>query len=315
MEFIKAINYTGFNYHCIGEEKTKDNLVLMKRKTACNTVIIVLGALQDEPMSKDVDYQHPVMPKDADLIDFIHYARSLDLQVVLKPVVECRNGEQRGAIGVQQDDSWREQWFQSYSKFILHYAVIAEKNQCSMFFVGSQLLQLESFTAEWMDLIAKVRERYCGLLTYEADIYNEENILFWSSLDTIASAGNYPKSFIRKELSRLHRLAQEVKKNLLLTECGCMSMKGASIKPNDWFAEGELSLQEQVEFFQTLFESCNEEVRLHGLGIWCWNNRRLTEKAASMDRHYFIYGKPACKVIYEKWKTIMPCLKQVYIEK
>jgi len=299
MKFVKAINYTGFNYHCIGEEKTKENLQLMKKKTACNTVILVLGALQEDPQSNFVDYRHSAMPKDLDLIDFIRFAKSLELQVILKPVVECRDGSSRSEIA--HSTAALNEWLKSYTDFILHYAQIAEKTGCEMLFIGCRLLHLQSRMEFWNPLISQVREKYHGMLTYEADLYNEENIPFWDELDAVASSGNYSMNVMQKALERLEQLAKAYNKPLFMTECGCMSTKGASVTPDAWYLEGELSLEEQVSFFTHLFELCQNEKTLRGLGIWCWNNRRLTEKASQMDKRYFIYGKPVCQFIYESW--------------
>lgn len=306
MEYVKAMNYTGFNYQCIGEEKAKENLRLMKQKTACNTVIIVLGALQDEPSDTYIDYHHEIMPKDTDLMDFIRYARELGLNVFLKPVVDCRNGCCRADIrftrhGELEEEEWQK-WFRNYTEFVLHYAVIAQKMNCELYFIGCRLLKLESMTESWMALAAKVREIYHGLITYEADIYNEENVAFWDVLDLIASGGNYSKLYLEQELVRLTELASKHQKTLLLTECGCMSTKGAAISPNAWEVDGELSLQEQVVFFNNLLKLCRKQPLLSGLGIWCWNNRRMSERSAMRDKRYFIYGKPACNVLYEEWK-------------
>ena len=212
MEYVKAINYTGFNYHCIGEERTKENLCLMKKQTACNTIIIVLGALQDEPFDDVLDYTHPVMPTDTELIDFIKFCKKQGLQVFLKPVVECRNGACRADIDFMDNDKFcNEQWLrwmENYRKFIMQYAAIAEKTECEMFFIGSCLLKLVQHTEAWRSLIAEVRSCYHGQLTYEADIYNEENVEFWDDVDIIASDGSYSVYYLEQEIERLSQLAK-----------------------------------------------------------------------------------------------------------
>lgn len=307
MDYVKAINYTGFNYHCLGEERTKENLLLMKRKTACNTVILVLGALQDESSSADIDYTHAVMPKDADLMDFIRYAKNIGLKVFLKPVVACRSGACRADIDFLEQGSFCEErwenWKRSYMEFVLHYASIAEKTKCEMFFAGCQLLKIGNQTAFWTELIEQIRQRYHGLVTYEADIYNEDNVKFWEILDVIASGGNYSRLYLEEELVRLEQLADCCQKPLLLTECGCMSTKGSGTSPNAWEVEGELSLHEQSAFFENLLEMCRKQENVKGVGIWCWNNRRQSEHAAMRDKRYFIFGKPACSILYDTWKN------------
>lgn len=232
MKNVKAINYTGFNYQCIGEERAKENLRLMKKLTACNTVIIVIGALQEETDSIEINFKHDVMPNDSDLVDFIWYAKTLGLQVYLKPVVDIQSGSERENIGLTKDGIFGqeafEQWFSNYREYILHYAEVAEKAGCEMFFIGSRLDRLESGQTAWEKLIGQVRVVYHGKLTYEADVYCENRIGFWKLLDVVSSSGNYPCKELEKELGRLSGLAGILHMELFLSECGCMSTKGSS---------------------------------------------------------------------------------------
>lgn len=305
MEYVKAINYTGFNYHCIGEEKAKENLCLMKKQTACNTIIIVLGAFQDEPFDDFLECTHPVMPTDAELLDFIKYCKKQGLRVFLKPVIEVRNGSCRADIDFIENEIFCEEqwlrWLKNYRKFILHYAEIAEKAGCELFFIGSCLLKLVQHTEAWSELIDDVRNCYHGLVTYEADVYNEQNVGFWEKLDVIATSGSYSMLYLKQELERLCNLSNQYSKPLMLTECGCMSTKGASASPKSWKLDGEQSLEEQAMYYENLFWDCRQIEQIVGIGLWCWNNRRQSEHTAKKDKRYFIYGKPACKVIHGEW--------------
>ncbi|SES86767.1 glycoside hydrolase family 113 [[Clostridium] polysaccharolyticum] len=307
MNNIKAINYTGFNYQCIGEEQTKENLRIMKKLTACNTVIIVLGALQEDSKSVYIDYQHAIMPKDSDLIDFIRYARKLELKVFLKPVIDCQDGSSRTGIqffkaSTAQENLWN-QWYESYQKFILHYAKIAEKTRCEMFYIGSCLTKLMDRPDAWNDLIKQVRSCYQGKVTYEAEAYQEQKVPFWKELDAIATNGSFAKQDFQKELERIEKLALSCKKPLYLTECGCMSTIGASADPGRWQLEGKISLQEQVEYLEEVFIQCNRKSCVKGIGIWCWNNRRQSRNTAVKDKRYYIYGKPVCEFIFDEWSS------------
>lgn len=310
MDNIKAINYTGFNYQCAGEEWAKENLRLMKKMTACNTVIIVLGALQEEKNSNEIDYEHAVMPNDADLVDFIRYARTLELQVILKPVIDCEDGTEREKIDFIENGEFQkgkfEQWFLQYMKFVLHYAAIAEKTGCEMFFVGSRLVQLENQQEAWKELIERVRDTYHGKLTYEADTYGENRIGFWNSLDLIATSGNYPYYEMERELARLSELSAILKMEVFLSECGCMSTRGSADDPKAWDFDGTLCLQEQVEYMQNLFVIGRRHDCITGIGVWCWNNRRQLDQTAQRDKHYYIYGKPVCGFIYHEWAELLP---------
>ncbi len=302
---VKAMNYTGFNYQCIGEEETKENLRLMQKKTACNTVILVLGALQEQADSTIVNYNHDFMPKDLDLIDFIRYAKQIGLQVFIKPVINCLDGANRSDIsfmkkGKFQQSKWKE-WFQNYLEFVVHYAKIAEEAKCDLFFVGCQLSKIVYLDEDWRNLIRLIRSCFHGKLTYEANVFCEAEVTFWDCLDLIATSGIYARDKFCCEIERVSSLAAKYKKELYLTECGCMSTERSSLMPDAWYLEGALSLTEQVDYLHTVFQTGRVQKRINGVGIWCWNNRRQTKSRASKDRSYYVYGKPVCEFIHQEW--------------
>ena len=267
-----------------------------------------LQALQNQCFHLGTQIYRAVMPTDTELIDFIKFCKKQGLQVFLKPVVECRNGACRADIDFMDNDKFcNEQWLrwmENYRKFIMQYAAIAEKTECEMFFIGSCLLKLVQHTEAWRSLIAEVRSCYHGQLTYEADIYNEENVEFWDDVDIIASDGSNSVYYLEQEIERLSQLAKVHNKPLMITSCGCMSTRGAATSPNSWKMDGEQSLEEQVLYYEKLFSICRQKQRLEGIGLWCWNNRRQSEHTAKKDKRYFIYGKPACQVIHGEWSKV-----------
>ena len=77
----------------------------------------------------------------------IHYAKSLDLNVILKPMVNVSDGTWRAHINffdmdVPCEPKWSD-WFKSYNDFILHYADIAEETGCEMFVIGCELVNAD----------------------------------------------------------------------------------------------------------------------------------------------------------------------------
>lgn len=309
MECLKAINYTGFNYHCIEDDKVKENLLLMKRKTNCNGVIIVLGALQENEDSSVIDYRHEAMPKDAELADFISYAKTIGLRVCLKPVVDYLDGtgrsHQESNKEIDGEDPLVLEWEESYTDFILHYAGIAQKYACELFFIGSANRLLEKQTEFSLRLIEKVRQIYTGNITYEAEVFRENQVEFWDKLDVLSSQGNYSIQELQKEIERVILLSIEYQKPLILTECGCMSAVGSASQPRNWKLDGEQSLNEQVVFYEKLIDIWKmHKGDIDGIGFWCWNNRRQTERAAIRDKRYYIYGKPVCNTLYMGWSEL-----------
>src|SRR5699024_9719962 len=116
------------------------SLRLMKVRTNSEYVIISLAALQDTAQSVDIDFQGSHMVDDDELIDMITYAQTLDLKVILKPTVNTREGTWRAHINffdmdIPCEPKWHE-WFDSYTKYQLHYAKIAEKTKCDMYIIG-----------------------------------------------------------------------------------------------------------------------------------------------------------------------------------
>jgi hypothetical protein len=86
-------------------------------------------------------------------------------------------------------DGWKG-WFDSYDKYVLHYAALAQRADADMFCIGTELIS--SSTAhekEWRALIAKVRKVYSGKITYQAHVTEYSKVKFWDTLDYIGMNG------------------------------------------------------------------------------------------------------------------------------
>ena len=165
------------------DEKTKESLRTLKASTAIDTAVIAIVALQDTPHSEQIDYTGSHMPSDDELKEMIGYAKSIGLRVILKPMVNCRNGVWRAFINFFDKDvvcepKW-SQWFKNYAAYMLHYAAVAQETGCEMLIVGCELVMSERQEKYWRDLIGKVRGVYSGLLTYNTDKYQEDQVQWW----------------------------------------------------------------------------------------------------------------------------------------
>src|SRR5205814_5804340 len=82
--------------------------------------------------------------------------------------------------------NWRA-FFTSYRAFLLHHALLAEREGFDGLVVGHELVSAtRADPARWRALIAEVRRVYHGTLTYGAN-WNEEleRIPFWRDLDCV----------------------------------------------------------------------------------------------------------------------------------
>ncbi len=79
-------------------------------------------------------------------------------------------------------------------------------------------------------MIASIREEYHGLVSYNTDKYQEENVCWWDCVDVISSSGYYPVDKWEQELDRIEKTVLKYQKPFFFAEAGCMSRKGSG-----WF--------------------------------------------------------------------------------
>jgi len=282
-------------------EESKRSLRIMKEQTSADTVLLALAAHQETAQSEEVDYLGAHMPSDEELVGMIDYAKKLGLRVILKPLVNCIDGTWRAHINffdkeVPCEPKWSK-WFKSYTQYQLHYAHIAQQTQCEMLIVGCEMVQTERRADQWRQLIKEVKKVYTGLVSYNTDKYQEDNVTWWDAVDVISSSGYYPINDWDHQLKRIESIIKNYDKPFFFAEAGCPSRKGSSMVPNNWEYLGELSLEEQASYYQVMFEKCKDIDWIEGFGLWDWKSDLYQEKDGAKDDGYEVYGKPACDII------------------
>jgi|GEM_PF-5371102 len=71
---------------------------------------------------------------------------------------------------------------------------------------------------------------------------------------------------------------------------------------NNWGIEGKLRLEEQVEWYTTMFESCRKREWMQGYGLWEWAPAVPSAKQAYKDDSYQICQKPVQEIIKKYYK-------------
>jgi hypothetical protein len=250
---------------------------------------------------------------DEDLIHVLNQARSLGLKVMLRPVLALSDDASHGIGQIGQAfvsaSKWRE-WFGSYQTFIEYYAGLAAAQGVGQFCVGSELKGTTHRDADWRALIAGVRSRYVGPLTYAGNHSDVLSITWWDALDFIGVEAYYrlsvkPAPKLRELraawgpiIGRLSSLSAKWRKPILFTEIGYRSINGAARSPADSGIQGRIDLQEQADCYQAAFESVYWQPWFAGMYWWSWSPN--PEEGGPDDSGYSPHEKPAEEIL-RKW--------------
>lgn len=304
MEFINGFTFGITNSKSdFSLDRGKESLRLLKLRTNTSYVVLAVAAWQDTPQSTEIHYNTKDSVKDEDLVGIIDYAKELELKVILKPLLNCTDGTWRAHINFfdiepKCEPKWSD-WFKSYNELILHYAKIAQNNNCEMLIIGCEMVQTERKEKYWRELIKCVKMVYNGLVSYNTDKYQEANVKWWDAVDVISSSGYYPINDWGNQLDRIEKIIKPYGKPFFFAEAGCASTSGASMEPNNWGLKGNINLVEQELYFQTMFRETSKKSWIRGFGLWDWKSELYNENQAINDSGYEVFGKPAEKVIFD----------------
>ncbi|MEC5151366.1 glycoside hydrolase family 113 [Cryobacterium sp. 10C2] len=273
-----------------------------------NWTAIAYAAIQQNAQSTHISYDEEPTVTEPEIREAIREAKALNLKVCLKPVVNCADGTWRAFIGffdwdVPGEPTWTE-WFESYTAFILHAAVIAEEEGCDLFCIGCEMVRADGQVRHWRDLIARVRSVYSGLVTYNCDKYQEDRVTWWDAVDVIGSSGYYPIGAFPAELDRIERVVEKFDKPFIFLEAGCPSRTGSPDKPNDWALPGTPSGAEQLRYYEHIFNATASRDWMIGFMFWDWPAVLYPVASAPDNDDYCVYGKPAGTFLTHRYKTL-----------
>ncbi|NAY92099.1 glycoside hydrolase [Muricauda sp. JGD-17] len=231
------------------------------------------------------------------------------VQVMLKPQIWIWNGEFTGDMMMQSEKDWKA-LEESYSKFVITFAELAQLTQCDIYCIGTELEEFVKHRPEfWQELITKVKTVYKGKLTYAANWDEYTWTPFWEQLDYIGVDAYFPLTDKRvpsieefrqgwqpwKE--KLHSFSENLDKPVLFTEFGYRSMDYAGKKP--WLVDRnqmQVNLAAQEAATQAIFEEFWNEDWFAGGFLWKWfvNHK---EVGGHSDNRFTPQNKPAENVI------------------
>ena len=137
MEFLNAYTFgfcekRGFT----GGVAWRRSLEAMAQSTGCNAIILPVCAWQEHPWSTEIVSDSPHVMDEADVAAVCAFAKALGLKVILKAMVNCRDGAWRAFIHffdppVPTEPCWAD-WFASWTRHVCRVADMARANAADM---------------------------------------------------------------------------------------------------------------------------------------------------------------------------------------
>ncbi len=314
------------------------------KETGANWVAIVVTEYQDYTNSTEIyplydnyiknDYFIYKTETLGGLENVIKKAKELGLKVMLKPHIDLSREKDylvvwRGNIGepFTEKAQWQK-WFDSYEKFIIKYAILAEKLKVEMFSVSCELIAASKMDEFWRNIIKQIRSVYSGLLTDSANHDGEEfDKTWWDELDFIGVDAYYlPMKNDELEFSesnwdqvlldavkKLKDLSKKFNKDVIITEVGFCS--------GNCRREERVLLKDhymQAYFYERFIRIFSEQPFIKGYFWWAWNsdpyfggNDDMCISPQNKLSEYVVrkfYGGDTSKVEYPSDKrAVCPC--------
>lgn len=308
---MKGVSYTAWRPDAMLSEDSDESLAKASAD-GCNWIAICVWWFQDNVDSTTIEPDYGRYSATAEsVVHAIDTCHKLGMKVMLKPMVDCRDGTWRGNINPSFE------WFSAYEQFVDFWARIAEENKVESFCVGCELKDTVLWSSSWKLVIRNVRTRYSGPMTYAANHGNEKNVDWWDELDYIGIDAYYPltdkndptlselKSAWEDRADSLEAWLGAFRntKKIVFTEIGYQSADGTNRTP--WYTDPSshaTDLQEQAECYEALLSVCRE--RSWWLGAFWWNWETKASGGGQDDPYWTPMNKPAEAVMAGHYKTL-----------
>ena len=292
-----------FNSYTPGGYGTADADASLERLAAGgnDSVEIITTWYQRTAQSSEVGVDPRRTPTDESVLHAMQKARSLGLEVTLKPHVNVMDHSWRGAIKPAD----RAAWYASYSRMIDHYAALAKDGGASMFVVGTELKTMSSDTSRWNEIIRRAREGFAGKVTYAANYDEFEQVEFWGELDYIGVDAYFALSNTVGESvetlktrwtswgwkTKLVNTAFTNGKPVIFTEIGYRSTPDSAVRPGYFSWLGVIDREAQRRAYEAFYQAFQNEGWF--AGVYWWNWPAKIPASGGWDHDYPAINKPA----------------------
>lgn len=229
------------------------------------------------------DFEAPYADNRASVARMIAQAHARGLKVLLIPHLWVETGGWRGEIDPGSAEGW-DAYQRSYGAFVLEWAELAQAAHADAFSVGVECKSWSGrFDATWRALIAQVRARFAGLLTYSANWDEADGVVFWDALDLIGVNAFYPlaqhagASYAEylagaaRARDGLGQLSRALAMPVLFVEVGYTTRRDAAVEPWLWPDDMQgviIDEQEQARALSAVLETFLPEPWFAGFFVW-----------------------------------------------
>ncbi len=287
------------------------------RGLSVNSISVIPYAFQRDAKSDGILFVHtsPRGETDEGTVRAVVDARSLGMTAMVKPQLWVGEGAFTGDIAMGSDAAWRA-WFDSYRRFVVHHAVVAEAAGAALFCVGTELKSTEERKNDWKETIAAARLATGAPLTYAANwAAHAGDVPFWDALDAIGvdfydPLGRKEKlsdaallDGARRAASPFAELSRQFPgKPVIFTEAGYPPVKGAWMSPHDEDARRPASPEDAARSIAALYRALGAEPWWKG--VYWWKVFSDGKPAAPGDRGFNVLGTPSEKAIRDGFKAL-----------
>ncbi|MBC7643120.1 MAG: glycoside hydrolase [Flavobacterium sp.] len=232
------------------------------------------------------------------------------IKVMIKPQIWIPNGF-TGNIKMKSEKDWQI-LENNYQKFILEYALLAQKTNCEMFCIGTELNKFVNARPDfWNQLIKKIRLIYNGKITYAENWDKFQNVPFIKYLDFIGIDAYFPLSDQKTPdidslsiawvpiKSQIKKLSKKFNKPILFTEFGYQSKDFTAKEPWNHSQQADVNLVAQQNALAVVLATFWKEKWFAGGFLWKWYDN-YEQVGGSKDSDYTIQNKPA-ELVLEKF--------------
>lgn len=260
-----------------------------------------------------VTYNYPHQwwgEREEGVIETLSIANKQGLKVMLKPHVWVSGEGWPGEFSCSTETEWKH-WEDSYAKYILRLATIADSMDVPVFCIGTEYrIAVRERPEFWMKLIDSVRRIYKNKVTYAANWDNYEQVSFWDQLDFIGIDAYFPitsskhpelkdlEEGFKKLSNQLEAFSDSCNQQILFTEYGFRSLDYATSGYYKYQVdELETNHQLQADAYTAFFNTLWKKSWMLGGFFWKYQFRSESELGGKENNRYTPQFKPAEKII------------------
>ena len=246
---------------------------------------------------------------------YVNALQKSEIRIMLKPQIWVWRGEYTGYIEMSNEADWKI-FEDSYSKFILEYAILAHEVNAEILCIGTELEKFVTNRPDyWTNLIAEIKNVYKGKLTYAANWDEFKRTPFWGQLDYIGVDAYFPisdsktptieecKEGWQKHKELIKEISKKNSKPILFTEFGYRSVDFTGKEP--WKSDrsmNSVNLEAQINTTEALFQEFWCEDWFVGGFIWKWFHN-YEHSGGANNSQFTPQNKPVEAIIKEHFSN------------